>query len=138
MSRLVAIMSMSLDGYVADRNDGVNEVFDWYFNSGDVEIETRGSDPMTFRVSTPSAEYIRTRTAELGAVLTGRRTFEKADGWGGSRIRQRADRPHQGRVGLALVEHRPFRVHDQPADGTHQEEYPHQVQRHVPAAEPLH
>ena len=30
MSKLVAIMSMSLDGYVADRNDGVAEVFDWY------------------------------------------------------------------------------------------------------------
>jgi hypothetical protein len=28
MSKLVAIMSMSLDGYVADRNDGVAEVFD--------------------------------------------------------------------------------------------------------------
>lgn len=38
MSKVVAIMSMSLDGYVADLNDGVAEVFDWYFNSGDVEI----------------------------------------------------------------------------------------------------
>jgi alpha-galactosidase len=37
MSKLVAIMSMSLDGYVADRNDDVAEVFDWYFNSGDVD-----------------------------------------------------------------------------------------------------
>jgi hypothetical protein len=27
-------MSMSLDGYVADLNDGVAEVFDWYVNSG--------------------------------------------------------------------------------------------------------
>jgi hypothetical protein len=26
---------MSLDGYVADLNDGVAEVFDWYFTSGD-------------------------------------------------------------------------------------------------------
>ncbi|HEX6304417.1 MAG TPA: hypothetical protein VFZ76_09525 [Anaerolineales bacterium] len=26
-------MSMSLDGYVADLNDGVAEVFDWYFYS---------------------------------------------------------------------------------------------------------
>ena len=33
MSKVVAIMSMSLDGYVADRNDGVAEVFDWYFTS---------------------------------------------------------------------------------------------------------
>ena len=30
MSKVVAIMSMSLDGYVADLNDGVGEVFDWY------------------------------------------------------------------------------------------------------------
>jgi hypothetical protein len=28
MSKVIAIMSMSLDGYVADRNDGVGEVFD--------------------------------------------------------------------------------------------------------------
>ena len=34
MSKVVAIMSMSLDGYVADRNDGVAEVFDWNFTSG--------------------------------------------------------------------------------------------------------
>jgi hypothetical protein len=54
MSRVVAIMSMSLDGYVADRNDGVGEVFDWYMNSGDVEFHTGGSAPMTFKVSGPS------------------------------------------------------------------------------------
>jgi hypothetical protein len=35
MTKVVAIMSMSLDGYVAYANDGVAEVFDWYF-SGDV------------------------------------------------------------------------------------------------------
>jgi hypothetical protein len=34
MSKLIAIMSMSLDGFVADRNDGVAEVFDWYMSSG--------------------------------------------------------------------------------------------------------
>jgi dihydrofolate reductase len=84
MSKLVAIMSMSLDGYVADRNDGVAEVFDWYFNSGDTEVHTGGADPMTFKVSAPSAEHIRRVTSGLGAVLTGRRTFEVADGWGGN------------------------------------------------------
>jgi hypothetical protein len=70
MSKLVAIMSMSLDGYVADRNDGVAEVFDWNFTSGDVEFNTGGSDPMTLKVSAPSAEHIRALTSELGAVLT--------------------------------------------------------------------
>ena len=84
MAKVVAIMSMSLDGFVADRTDGVGEVFDWYFNSGDVEFHTGGSDPMTFRVSPASAAHLRDLWSELGAVLTGRRTFEVANGWNGN------------------------------------------------------
>jgi dihydrofolate reductase len=84
MSKLVALMSMSLDGFVADRNDGVAEVFDWYMSSGDVEFHTGGADPMTFNVSEPSAEHLRRLWSELGAVLTGRRTFDVAQGWGGN------------------------------------------------------
>jgi len=84
MSKVVAIMSMSLDGFVADSDDRVAEVFDWYVNSGAVEIHTGGSDPMTFRMSEPSAGHFRDLTSGLGAVLTGRRTFEVADGWGGN------------------------------------------------------
>ena len=80
MTKVVAIMSMSLDGYVADANDGVDEVFDWYF-SGDVEVPTAST--WTFRVSAPSADHLRGLTAEIGAMLTGRRTFEVAHGWGG-------------------------------------------------------
>ena len=55
MSKVIAVMSMSVDGFVADPSDGVAEVFDWYF-SGDVEIPMPhpGSD-MTFRVSPASA-----------------------------------------------------------------------------------
>jgi dihydrofolate reductase len=83
-SKVVALMSVSLDGYVADSNDGVAEVFDWYMNSGDVEFQTGGSDPMTFKVSEASAGHLRGLWSELGAVLTGRRTFEVADGWGGN------------------------------------------------------
>jgi dihydrofolate reductase len=83
MTKVVAIMSMSLDGYVADADDGVAEVFDWYF-SGDVAVPTAsGTSGMTFRVSAPSAAHLRGLTAEVGAMLTGRRTFDRADGWGG-------------------------------------------------------
>jgi dihydrofolate reductase len=83
MSKVVALMSMSLDGFVADANDGVDEVFDWYF-SGDVEVPTAsGTSDMTFRVSPPSAEHLRALTAEVGAMLTGRRTFDVAHGWDG-------------------------------------------------------
>ena len=84
MSKVVAIMSMSLDGYVADLNDGVAEVFDWYFNSGDVEFQTGGSDPMTwcpgrapstFAVSGPSSAPCspadaRSRSPKVGTAIT--------------------------------------------------------------------
>jgi dihydrofolate reductase len=84
MCRLIAIMSMSLDGFVADTHDGVGEVFDWYMSSGNVEFQTGGSDPMTFRVSEASAKHLRSLWSELGAVLTGRRTFDVAHGWNGN------------------------------------------------------
>lgn len=52
MTKVVALMSMSLDGFVADVDDGVSEVFDWYF-SGDVDVATASpTTGMTFRVST--------------------------------------------------------------------------------------
>ena len=38
---------------------------------------------MTFRVSARSAEHVRGFMAEVGAFLTGRRTFEAAHGWEG-------------------------------------------------------
>jgi dihydrofolate reductase len=83
VGKVIGLMSMSLDGFVADEHDGVNEVFDWYF-SGDVEVPI--SSPtmeMTFRVSPASAEHLRGLMAEVAAMLTGRRTFEVAEGWGG-------------------------------------------------------
>lgn len=82
-SKVIAVMSMSLDGFVADDKDGVAEVFDWYF-SGDTEIEAGGADAMTFRLSPQSAEHYKSLVSELGAVLAGRRTFDVAQGWGGN------------------------------------------------------
>jgi len=58
-------------------------VFDWYF-SGDVDVSTGSATmDMMFHVSPASAEHLRGLQAEVGAMLTGRRTFEVADGWGG-------------------------------------------------------
>jgi hypothetical protein len=84
MPKAVAIMSMSLEGYVADLNDGVTEVFDWHFASGAVEFHAEGSDPRTFRASRPSGEHLRGLWCELGTVLNGRRTFDKAQRLGGN------------------------------------------------------
>ena len=85
MAKVVGMMSMSLDGYVADPNDGLTEVFDWYFSSGDIEVSTASATAgRTYHVSAPSADYLRgMMMAEVGAVLIGRRTFDIADGWGG-------------------------------------------------------
>lgn len=74
-------MSMSLDGYVADKGDGVEEVFDWY-TAGDVVVPS-GMPDMTFRVSDSSAAHLRGLFGELGALVAGRRTFDKAGGWDG-------------------------------------------------------
>ena len=83
MTKVIALMSMSLDGYVADAADGVAEVFDWYF-SGDVEIPMPStSSDMTFRVSAASAEHLVALMGQVGAFLTGRRTFDVAGGWEG-------------------------------------------------------
>lgn len=84
MAKVVALMSMSLDGFVADEHDGVDEVFDWYMSSGDVEIPMPiPTEDFTFHVSAPSADHIRSLMAEVGAFLTGRRTFDRAGGWDG-------------------------------------------------------
>jgi hypothetical protein len=60
LSKVVAIMSMSLDGYVADANDGVAEVFDWYF-SGDVEAPQLARDRASSSSPTASKAPSRER-----------------------------------------------------------------------------
>lgn len=64
MSRVIASAAMSLDGFVADTNDEVGPLFDWYTN-GDVEFT--GNDPDRVfrtgaaRASTRSGCSIRSR-----------------------------------------------------------------------------
>jgi dihydrofolate reductase len=82
MSRVIADMSMSLDGYVADPNDGVDHLFGWFFN-GDVETPT-ANPAFAFKTSQPSAGVLRDALGGVGALISGRRNFEIASGWGGT------------------------------------------------------
>ncbi len=84
MSSLIAIMTISLDGFVADREGNVGKVMRWYMASGDTEVDSGGADSMKLRMSSASANHYRALTSRLGAVLTGRRTFETAGGWNGN------------------------------------------------------
>ena len=82
-------LSMSLDGFIAGPNDGVNKplgdggerLFKWYYN-GDTDFPLPGTD-MVFKISRASAELLREAWPTIGASVTGRRTFDIAGGWGG-------------------------------------------------------
>jgi dihydrofolate reductase len=83
MATVVAALSMSLDGFVADPSDQVGPLFDWYQN-GDVEVPTAVPDRWTFRTSEASARYLRESMERTGALVTGRRLFDVAGGWDGT------------------------------------------------------
>ncbi|EOD64047.1 dihydrofolate reductase family protein [Amycolatopsis vancoresmycina] len=80
MADVIANMSMSLDGFVADPEDRVDRLFEWYGN-GDVEVSTAAG--AVFTTSEPSAKMLRAVMENLGALITGRRLFDLTDGWGG-------------------------------------------------------
>jgi dihydrofolate reductase len=81
VGKVTTELSMSLDGFIAHRDDGVDHLFDWY-NNGQVEVKT--ADPRwVFHTSEASARHIRENFAECGCVLTGRRLFDYTNGWGG-------------------------------------------------------
>ena len=81
MGKVFFYMTVSLDGFVAGPNDNVDRLFRWYF-SGDVEIPIPGSP--TLRVSRESAEVLLDASRTGGAMVTGRRNFDLAGGWGGN------------------------------------------------------
>jgi dihydrofolate reductase len=90
LSASVLYMSMSLDGFIADPNDGLggddgNRLHDWFGPD-------RESDPP----SGPARQLIDEYNA-TGAVLVGRRTAELIDHWGGD---------HHG-VPIVVPSHRP-------------------------------
>ena len=82
MSRVIADMSMSLDGFVADPNDGVEHLFGWYGNGA---VVTPTANPgVTFRTSPASAHLLQGIVEQVGALVVGRRLFDYTGGWGGT------------------------------------------------------
>jgi dihydrofolate reductase len=88
MGKVILDITMSLDGFIAGPNDGPERplgdggerLFAWYF-SGDTDYKMP-SGQMTFRVSPASAELLQ-EVQTIGALVTGRRTFDIANAWGG-------------------------------------------------------
>jgi dihydrofolate reductase len=82
MGKVVSHMTMSLDGFIADPDDGVAELFGWY-EAGPVTVPS-ADERWSFRVDEGSAQMLRQVLATTGALVCGRRLFDIADGWGDS------------------------------------------------------
>jgi dihydrofolate reductase len=78
MSTVIANLSMSLDGFIADPGDGVDELFRWY-DDGPVEVTLFGGQ--TFHMSPVSAGFFRSALDSAGAYLVGRRLYDHTNGW---------------------------------------------------------
>ena len=93
MSTVVMHNVVSVDGFIADAQDQVGPLFDWYSN-GDVELVEGGA----MKVSLTSAEYVRPIWASIGSIVIGRHLFDITNGWQGS--------PPAGEH-VVVVSHRP-------------------------------
>lgn len=81
MATVVANMSMSLDGFIADLHDDVGPLFDWY-QAGPVTTPT-ASEQWSFNTDEASADHLREGLRSIGALVCGRRLFELTHAWGG-------------------------------------------------------
>jgi dihydrofolate reductase len=102
MTKLVADMSMSLDGRVARPDDDISRLTRWFFD-GDTEV----APGAPFKTSANSARLLREAFTSVGAIIGGRRYFDLAGGWGGR---------HPMGVPVYILTHEP--PADWPADST--------------------
>ncbi|MEV6301101.1 dihydrofolate reductase family protein [Actinoplanes sp. NPDC051861] len=93
MGSVVMHSVASVDGFIADLNDDVGPLHDWYFD-GTVPIVAGGS----FKVSAASAGYVRSMWESIGVIVMGRHLFDLVNGWEG--------RPPAGDH-VVVVSHRP-------------------------------
>ena len=84
---------VSVDGFIADVEDNVGPLFEWYFN-GDAEIVDGGP----FKVSRDSVRYVRPMWQRIGTTVMGRHLFDLTNGWEGT--------PPAGEH-IVVVTHRP-------------------------------
>src|SRR5258708_28197201 len=93
MSSVFMYAVVSVDGFIADAEDNVGSLFEWYFN-GDAEIVDGGP----FKVSRNSVRYVRPMWQRIGTTVMGRHLFDLTNGWEGT--------PPAGEH-IVVVTHRP-------------------------------
>ena len=73
MAKVIANMSMSLDGYIADPDDNVEHLFDWYFG-GEIVVPSAHSKYSFRTTSEASAAHLREALSGIGALAQPRLT----------------------------------------------------------------
>jgi dihydrofolate reductase len=83
---------VSVDGFIADNEDNVGPLHDWYF-SGDTPLDGEPSESdeqydhsgsgSSFKVSKVSAAYVRPMWESIGTIIMGRNLFDLVNGWDG-------------------------------------------------------
>ena len=81
MGKVVAQLAMSLDGFIADKNDGCDQLFGFY-GGGDVPLKLSEGFP-ELRVSRVTANLLQSATEQTGATVVGRRLYDLTNGWNG-------------------------------------------------------
>src|ERR687896_1840223 len=81
MGKTIMGAVVSLDGFMADDNDGVGPLFDWLGN-GDVAWSFPGSDGES-RTTQASADFVLDLYGDMAANVIGRRLFDMTNGWNG-------------------------------------------------------
>ena len=82
MATVVMHAVVSVDGFIADENDEVGPLFEWYFN-GDLPIVKEGPEerPAPFRIGPASQDYVSSFWGTIGATIQGRHLFDLTNGW---------------------------------------------------------
>jgi dihydrofolate reductase len=104
MGEVIAHLAMSLDGFIADPDDGCDELFGFY-GSGDVAVKLGAGIP-ELHVSRKTADLLTAEVGNAGATVVGRRLYELTNGWNGH---------PGGEVPMVVVTHHAPR--DWPRDG---------------------
>ena len=81
MGKTIMGAVVSLDGFMADDNDGVGPMFDWLGN-GDVTWSFPGSRDEV-RSTQASADFMLSQYRDMAVVVIGRRVFDLTNGWNG-------------------------------------------------------
>ena len=93
MGKVIMHNVVSVDGFIADDNDDVGPLHEWYF-SGDTPIIAGRAEPNdeqfdhsgagnAFKVSRASSDYVRAMWQEIGVIVMGRHLFDLINGWEG-------------------------------------------------------